>query len=267
MLKRLCVLVLLIYIAFPAGGAGAATCDSASLAQKFAQYAAAVETVLNPADRMAIVNWVSAYPEGAQAPVVTRINGQYQTQIPSRAAAFFVVGVEALLQDNKLVAGWCFLEAARRNPLEPVFLNNLAFVFIEYGVFTEAKETLQCALAQAPKFNSLVVNLGAAEDGLGNHTAAAGHFLTAFMSNPASADYLYLAAWEAHKAGLDSISWLLGQLGQSNFPLEHNYGVLLKSLGFPPAGGTCAFPPAYPRAYFRTCRLSGLPRPSTTPPT
>jgi tetratricopeptide (TPR) repeat protein len=229
-------------LAFFTGKSLASTCDSSVLAQKFASYAAIAESYVDPADKTAVLNIVSGYPEGSQPPSVIEKDGQYQVDIPSKAAAFFLVGVEALLQNNKLVAAWCFLEAAKRNPSVPVFLNNVAFALIEYDLFSDAKQILECAKSIAPDFTSVYVNLGAALDGLGDHMSAASNYWTAFLDNPSNSDYLHLAATEAKKAGQDAVSWLLAQHGQGNFPQDHDFNTLVSSLNYPPASRTCEVP-------------------------
>lgn len=236
------------FLALITTSVSATTCNNAGLQQKLNEYASISDSLIDPSDKSIVMNAVAGFPEGGSPPTfTTQADGQPQVQIPSKAAAFFLAGMDAILQGNKLVAGWAFLEAARRNPKEPSFLNNVAFILLEYELFADAKMILECALSISPNFTSANVNLGSAFGNLGNHTKAAGHYLTAVVNNPGNADYLYLAANEYAKAGISDLAELLADMG-SNVTSAHDFDALINAL--PPAQQpiTCGIPAPIPAA-------------------
>jgi len=244
-MKNRCIIVAMLigsFFALISMSAHAATCDVSGLQQKLGQYASIAESLVNPADKSIVLTAVSAYPEGSSPPIfTTQPDGQPQVQIPSKAAAFFLAGVDAIFQGNKLVAGWAFLEAARRNPQEPSFLNNVAFVLLDYELFNDAQMILECALSFKSDFTSANVNLGYALGNLGDHANAANHYLTTVINNPGNADYLYLAANEYAKIGFSDLARLLANMGK-NVTSTYDFDALLNAL--PPAKPpiTCGTP-------------------------
>ena len=242
------IIVMLIgfFLALITMSAHAATCNVTVLQQKLDQYASIAMSMVNSTDKSIVLNAVSEYPEGSSPPTFTTLpDGQPQVQIPSKAAAFFLAGVDAFLQGNKLVAGWAFLEAARRNPNEPSFLNNVAFILLDYKLFNEARMILECALSSKPNYTSANVNIGFALGNLGDHTNAAKHYLSAVLNNPGNADYLYLSANEYAKAGAPGLAKLLAVMG-SNITSTYDFAALINALPEPNPPITCADPAPTP---------------------
>jgi tetratricopeptide (TPR) repeat protein len=180
-----CCIIILIATNSPA-------CDYTALGPFFSDAANTVATVVNDADRTMVEAAVAPYPEGSEPPVVTHIRDEYDVALPSKAAAYYVAGVEAIFQNNKRVALWCFLEAAERNPDEPIFLNNLAFILSEYGLHDIAIYILECLKDLVPDFTAPYLNLGFAYASRGDYTEAAGNYLTAWLRNPTDEHYTKL---------------------------------------------------------------------------
>jgi tetratricopeptide (TPR) repeat protein len=195
-------LLFCIGIGLFAASAQGASCDDVDFQRKLKDYAAVVKSFVDPNDVSAVLGVVSLYPEGDSPPVFTSDSrGRFQVQVPSKAAAFFLAGVDAMIQGNSLVAGWTFLEACWRNPTNAVFLNNAAFVFIQYRLFEEAIPILECTIKNNPTFSAANVNLGAASAYLGDHAKAANYYLRAVLVFPDNADYLFLSANDKNICG------------------------------------------------------------------
>jgi hypothetical protein len=158
-------------------------------------------------DLQAALTAVAPYPEGGEFLVIHEPHDSedLEVDIPSKAAAFFIIGVQAVVNDqNRVVARWCFLEAARRNPSQPEYLNNAAFLLLEFDQVEEARTILEPLTEVAPGFAAAQVNLGVAYTEKGEHEKAATRFLTAFKSEPRNLDPLRMAKKAADKAGTDS---------------------------------------------------------------
>ncbi len=152
-------------------------------------------------------------PRAAIRPIVTHAGSEYRLTLPSKAAAFYVAGIEAVLQNNKLVALWCFLEAARRNPAEPIYLNNLGFALLQYRLHDLSILILDCAKSLAADFTSPYLNAGYAHAGRGDFAQAAVNYLTAWLRNPADGDYLRLLTDALSRSPeLSEYAWLFDYL-------------------------------------------------------
>jgi tetratricopeptide (TPR) repeat protein len=159
---------------------------------------------VDASDRAEVDNAVASYPEGGDFITVTPSEDGYDIGIPSRAAAFFIAGTKAVVETpNRHVARWCFLEAAKRNTSQPAFLNNAAFVLLEFDMFEEAREILQHVKRIAPGHTSAYINMGVALNGLGDYEGAAENFLQAFEQS-GQLDHLRMAANSATRAGTSS---------------------------------------------------------------
>jgi tetratricopeptide (TPR) repeat protein len=210
-------------------------CNFAGLRQMFLNYAQQAAALVDPGDKTQVLSYVNLYPEGKDPPQVTETaTGDYDVQVTCKAAAFYVIGAKAVLQGNRKVAFWCFCEAARRNPAEPIFLNNGAFVLVDFGYFADARKALECAQSLAPDFNSVYVNLGAALSGLGNFAAAAENYKKAYYNFPNNGEYLRLAAQAYKSAGMADQAYILGQMGLNSFPDLLDWNAFLTSLNYPP---------------------------------
>jgi tetratricopeptide (TPR) repeat protein len=158
-------------------------------------------------DLQAALSAVAPYPEGGAFLVIHEPHeaDDLEVDIPSKAAAFFIIGVQAVVNDqNRVVARWCFLEAARRNPSQPEYLNNAAFLLLEFDQVEEARTILEPLTQVSPDFPAAQVNLGVAYTEKGEHEKAATRFLTAFKSETRNLDPLRMAKKAADKAGTDS---------------------------------------------------------------
>lgn len=216
-------------------------CNFPDLKQMFLQRAQQAAAQVNSGDKTQVMNYVSLYPEGNTPPQVVETSTDYDVQVTSKAAAFYVIGAKAVLQGNKQVALWCFCEAAWRNPREPTFLNNAAFVFLEFGYYADAKKALECAQSLAPDFNSVYVNLGGALTGLGDYAGAADNYRKAYYNFPTNGEYLRLAAQAYKQAGMDGQAYVMAQLGQSNFPTLMDWTAFINSLNFPTTPPACPY--------------------------
>ncbi len=235
-----------------------AACDSETLSKKFVTYLEQVEPLLDSNDKGQVLSFVNGYPEGTAPPGATLVDNSYQVQIPSRAAAYYLAGVEALAQGNKLVAAWAFLEAAKRNPGRADFLNNVAFIALQYGLYAEAKEILLCARSLESKLTSVHVNLGMAYAGLGQYGEAGSSFLNSILLDPVNSDYFVLGAAAYAQAGRADMAWLLGTLGQNAFGQQQSLTTILNGITFPPAAQQCTVPvpPPLPGGPFWNLRLT-----------
>jgi tetratricopeptide (TPR) repeat protein len=209
-------------------------CNFARLGQMLLNYAQQAGAGVSANDKAQVLNYVTQFPEGKDPPKVVDTGTGYDVQITCTAAAFYVIGGKAVLQGNRQVALWCFCEAARRNPAAPIFLNNAAFVLVEFGYFADAQTVLKCAQSLAPDFNSVYVNLGAAQAGLGNFAAAAENYQKAYYNFPNNGEYLRLAAQAYKSAGMNDQAYIMGQLGLNGFPDLMDWNTFLASLNYPP---------------------------------
>lgn len=215
-------------------------CKYSYFAQQAAFWALVAEVTAQESDRNQVLNFVSKYPEGGQPPVITvDAQGNSNITIPSRAAAFYVLGAQAVTKGNKLVAAWCFAEALSRNPRCPMFLNNAGFAFIEYGFFTLARQMLECAKTLAPDFVSVYVNLGAAYYCEGNYKAAADNYRKAFEMFPTNANYCRLAANAYAKEGDKADAWDMANIGLGSFPNAYDWQTFITSLNYTPNPTEC----------------------------
>lgn len=211
------------------------SCNFASLKQMFKNYADKAAALVAPADKTLVINYVSEYTEGgAPLEITDNPQGYFDHIIPSRAAAFYLAGVKAVTQQNRVVAFWCFSEAAWRNPRSPMFLNNAAFALIEFGYLKDALKALQCANSLAPDFISPYINLGKVLDLLGRCAEAAEHYYTGFSKFPNNPHYLWLAASAYKCAGNLFNAWSLGQNGKVSFPGVYDWDGFLSSLNYTP---------------------------------
>jgi tetratricopeptide (TPR) repeat protein len=214
---------------------GKSKCNFASLKQMFSNYAGNAAAQVAPADKILVTNYVSKYPEGGEPPtLIDNALGGYDTIIPSRAAAFYLAGVQAVIQQNRVVAFWCFSEAAWRNPQSPLFLNNAAFALIEFGYLADALKALQCANSLALDFVSPYINLGKVLALLGRCAEAAEHYNTGFLKFPTNPHYLWLAANAYKCAGKLPQGWGLGTMGKALFPGVYDWDSFLTSLNYTP---------------------------------
>jgi tetratricopeptide (TPR) repeat protein len=224
------------------GISGKKSGDVEALRQMFTRYAQQSEAQVAQADKSQVLTAIDPYPDdweayrqftGQALPLVTvDETGADQVTIATRADAFYVVGAAAVTQANRLVALWCFCEAARRVPLAVTYLNNAAFALMEFGYYQDALRALEFAISRAPEFTSLYVNRGSALEGLGQYAQAAENYQKAFNDFPANGDYCRLLAAAYHQAGQDEQAWIYGQWGKQNFPDLLDWNAFLTSLNF-----------------------------------
>jgi tetratricopeptide (TPR) repeat protein len=214
---------------------GKVKCNFSGLEKTFKTYAVTAAAMVDPADKALVADYVSKYPEGGDPPTLTdNSQGGYDQNIPSRAAAFYLTGVQAVIQQNRVVAFWCFTEAASRNAHSPIFLNNAAFALIEFGYLDDALKALQCANSLAPDFVSPYINLGKVLVLLGRCAEAAKHYNTGFLKFPNNPHYLWRTA-NAYKCAVNlSQAWGLGNLGKLMFPGLYDWDGFINSLNYTP---------------------------------
>jgi tetratricopeptide (TPR) repeat protein len=226
---------LVVFFVFSTGRSVAQPCDAQSLQALFNAAASLAESLVQPGDRSVVLEAVAPYPEGSDPPrFIAGANNEPVLEMPSKAAAFFMAGVEAVTLDNKLVAGWCFLEAAKRNPTEPNFLNNTAFILLQYDLYSAAKMVLECVNILAPDYTPAYVNLGYALNRLADPMGAAMNYLSAYLMHPTDSDYLYLTSREFARVGLGEIASALAMTGLNNFPNDYDFGSFANLSSDPP---------------------------------
>ena len=226
----------------PAISRSGSKCNFTGLKQMFTQYANDAAAKVVAADKLQVVNFVSLYPEGGAPPTLTvNSQGESSLQIPSRAAAYYLAGVEAVQQGSRFLALWCFTEAAWRNPGSAMFLNNAAFALIEFGYLADARTALECAKSLEPDYVPVYTNLGKALVGLGFYGAAGESYEEAFTRFPNNSDNCRLAAEAYKKAGMLSQAYALGKMGKTLFPTKFDWDSFLNSLNFHP-DSECIFP-------------------------
>jgi tetratricopeptide (TPR) repeat protein len=169
--------------------------------------AEAVKAMVDARDQRIVMQAVSSYAEGSgRLSFRNGISGDPELVISSRAAAYYVAGIEAFVQNSKLVALWCFLEAAKRDIANAAYLNNVAFVLLQYEseeVYDLARTILMYARTISPNYNPLNVNLGYVSSWLGRYDEAAYYYQTAWFKDMGNADYLDLVreAYESLECG------------------------------------------------------------------
>jgi tetratricopeptide (TPR) repeat protein len=77
----------------------------------------------------------------------------------NQAGAYFLTGMEALLNGYPQMAKWCFAVAAVKAPACSAYLSNLAFVLNGEGHFVDASVLLEYAKLLDPGESSIYVNL------------------------------------------------------------------------------------------------------------
>lgn len=228
-IKRAIQIFFVIWGVFFAAGSMAHSCDIPLLQTFFNAAASTAESMVLPEDRAIVLEAVSSYPEGSEPPGFTAgANDEPVLEMPSRAAAFFMAGVEAVTLDNKLVAGWCFLEASKRNPQEPNFLNNTAFILMQYDLYPTAKMILECVRTIAPGYTPAHVNMGYTLDRLSSPMEAAMSYLTAYMKHPDNGDYLYLTVHEFARAGNTDIAARLALTGSNSYSEDYDWDSIME---------------------------------------
>jgi tetratricopeptide (TPR) repeat protein len=234
---------------------GKSGCSFSDLEKKFKNYAVTAAALVDPADKIPVANFVSAYPEGGAPPTLTsNAQGGYDQNIPSRAAAYYIAGVQAMAQQNRVVAFWCFAEAASRNVHSAMFLNNAAFALIEFGHLQDALQALQCANSLAPDFISPYINLGKVLVLLGRCAEAAEYYNNGFLKFPNNPHYLWRAVNAYKCAGKLPQAWGLGTFGKGVFPGIYDWDAFIASLNYTP-------PTSYPPT---NCPNQGSCPPGTT---
>ncbi len=208
------------------------------------KYAALSESLVDSADKAAVQNYVAGFAPGT-APAVLTVSieeGTWSTEIGSRSAAYFVLGVQAVTQESRNAALWCFAEAASRNPADPVYVNALAFELLEHGYMDDAETLLRWVVNKAPEFSEALDNLAYIEGEGGRHQEAGDLFLQAVAADPFDSYAMYAAAREFKQAGLLDKAWDMAAQGEDSFPEHFDYTDFLANLGYPPEAGTCSAP-------------------------
>jgi tetratricopeptide (TPR) repeat protein len=214
---------------------GKVKCNFSGLEKTFKNYAVTAAAMVGQADKNLVTDFVSKYRDGGgPLKLVDNAQGGYDTIIFSRAAAFYLAGTQAVVQQNRVVAFWCFAEAASRNAHSAMFLNNAAFALIEFGYLDDALKALQCANFLAPDFISPYINLGKVLGSLGRWAEAAENYNTGFQKFANNPHYLWRAANAYKNAKKLSQAWNLGNVGNSAFPGVYDWDGFINSLNYQP---------------------------------
>lgn len=155
-------------------------------------------------DGKKILQFVKPYPETKKGFDIIRTNDGCDLEIHSKAAAFYLMGVNAVFQNSKMAAAWCFLEAAHRNPKNALYLNNAAYVLMEFGLFAKAEDILLYAKNLDPSLNQINVNLGFVNAKLEKFDQAALHYISAWLKNPSNNYYYSLIIHSLERTGEES---------------------------------------------------------------
>jgi Flp pilus assembly protein TadD len=206
------------------------------------QYAAWAMSQAVPLDKSAILSRAVTYPEGGKPPYFTLVDGKPSLVIPSRAAAYYILGAMAVTQHNRTVALWAFAEAARRNPASLMYLNNFAFALLEFDKFEDARKVLEYITQQEPDFLSATVNLGVAYGALALYGQAAEAFRKAINMFPQMPDYYNLGAQAYQLNGQDAAAWSLASLGQQYYPGDLDFQSIIDALDYPSSPLNCSLP-------------------------
>jgi len=195
-------------------------------------------------DLVAVVLFVTNYPPGTAPAELTYspADGGWTTDIGSMSAAFFVLGLQAVAQDSRAVALWCFAAAAYENPTDPIYVNSLAFELIEHGFLDDAEKLLRWVVRTAPEFSEARVNLAYVLSERGLHAEAGELYQEAARLDPSDSHAMYAAAREYLQAGMLAEAWFMATLGQDAFPAHFDFLELVNGIDYPPAAGTCSAP-------------------------
>jgi tetratricopeptide (TPR) repeat protein len=225
----------------PIIAAGSPAAMIKSIAEKHATWA---EPQIALDDLVAAVSFVIEYPPGTAPAELTFSpeDGGWITDIGSMSAAFFVLGAQAVAQDSRTVALWCFAAAVYDNPTDPIYVNSLAFELIEHGFPGDAEKLLRWVVKTAPEFSEARVNLAYVVSERGLHAEAGELYQEAARLDPSDSHAMYAAAREYLQAGMLAEAWVMATLGQDAFPTHFDFLELLDGMDYPPAPGTCVVP-------------------------
>jgi len=120
----------------------------------------------------------------------------------NQGGAYFLTGMEALLNGYPHMARWCFSAAASAAPACPAYLSNLAFVLNEEGHFEDAIVLLEYAKTLDPGDSSIYVNLAFSYQHLKKYDEAIQALLFAISLHPTFQKYqdMLLGLQEMRKA-------------------------------------------------------------------
>ncbi|HER63129.1 MAG TPA: hypothetical protein ENO11_04035 [Desulfobacteraceae bacterium] len=148
----------------------------------------------------------------------------------------------AVVGNSRTAALWSFAEAVKRNPGSEMYLNNFAFMLMEFEQFCEARKILEQVTEQAPEFLSARVNLALADSALGKYARGGDGLRRAVALFPRQADYYSLGAQAYHRAGMDYAAWSLASLGQQYYSNDYDFNSLISGLDYPATSPGCTMP-------------------------
>ena len=202
------------------------------------------ESQVDFADLVSVAVFISGYPPGT-APaeiVVDPADGSWTTNIGSVTSAAFALGLQAVTQDSRTVALWCFAGAVGDDPTNPVYVNSLAFELIEHGYLDDAEKLLRWVVNKEPEFAEAKVNLAFILGERGKHMEAGQLYQEAAVLDPFDSHAMYAAAREYKQAGVLDLAWEMAGLGEDTFPTHFDFAGFLAGLGYPPQPGACSPP-------------------------
>lgn len=193
-------------------------------------------------DRDKLLAEVGKYVAGGAPPYFVESDGEPSLVIPSQGAAFYVLGAMAVVGNSRTAALWCFAEAVKRDPGNVMYLNNFAFMLMEFEQFCEARKILKIVVEQAPEFLSARVNLALADSALGQYASGGDGLRRAVALFPQQADYYYLGAQAYHLAGKDYAAWSLASLGKQYYAGDYDFNSVISGLDYPATSPGCTMP-------------------------
>ena len=110
-------------------------------------------------------------------------------KVLNQAGAYYLTGMEALLNGHPEMAKWCFSVAASKIPTCSVYLSNLAFVLNEDGDFMDALVLLEFARKLDPSDSSIYINLAFSYQHLKKYDEAIQALLFAISLHPTFKKY------------------------------------------------------------------------------